>query len=59
MITVIGEEEDDGCAKPITRSPSGLVGNLHTCLYGSREFDSGHHNLCSFFRSGKREHVSK
>ena len=41
----------------------GLVGN-HVHLLnkwcGSREFDScGNHNLCSFFRNGKRENASK
>ena len=30
----------------ITRRPNGLVGNLHTCWCGSREFDSYQSKIC-------------
>ena len=30
------------------RRPSGLVGNLHTCWCGSREFDSYQSRICVF-----------
>ena len=49
---------------PINRRPSGLVGNLHTCSCGSREFDSCQRGIfvlsnTTVVRSGKRENVSK
>ena len=31
------------------RRPSGLVGKLHICQYGSREFDSYQGRICVLF----------
>ena len=43
------------------RRPSGLVGNLHTCSCGSREFDSYQTRICvlSFLTESEGARVSK
>ena len=47
-MTTRGENEGSASIMEVIclRRPSGLVGNLHTCLCGSREFDSYQIRIC-------------